>query len=108
MTRSTIAGLLVLAAAAGCSSGSKSRPGDVRAACERYVKDRLRQPSAVFSNESVDTRSVKMRAALHGTVDSAIRSPAPGAPTRIRWSFMCAVERHGKRWDLVALTGLDE
>jgi hypothetical protein len=109
MTRSAIASALALTAiaAAGCSS-AKSRPGDVRAACERYVKDRLHQPGVAFSNESVEIGTMRTRASMHGIVESAIPSPPPGGPTRIRLNFICALERHGEHWELVALTGLEQ
>jgi hypothetical protein len=101
-----IAGLLVVAVAAAGCGGTEDRRAQVRAACERYVKEWLKQPGAAFSGESVKAESAFRRASMDGLVDSAIRSPAPGGPSGIRSHFTCTVRRDGDHWKLVALTGL--
>ncbi|GAA4494871.1 hypothetical protein GCM10023191_034740 [Actinoallomurus oryzae] len=98
----------LLTAAAGCGGGAKDHPGQVRAVCGKYVKDRVKPP-VTFSYEKVAIGAVRSRATLHGIAEMAIASPAPGGlgPTRIRRSFTCSVRRNHGRWRLVALTGLN-
>ncbi|MCW2944387.1 MAG: hypothetical protein JWR24_1104 [Actinoallomurus sp.] len=93
----------------GCSGGDggKDSPGQVRAACERYVKDRLKSPSAKFAGEKVTIGAVRTRATMGGMVDSVPSSPSPVVLPMVRYTFRCSVERQHGRWDLVVLTGLD-
>lgn len=103
--RSWIAGASCVALLlAGCSGVPKDQTGQVRAACERYVNDRLKSPDAKFDGERVEI--VRTRATVGGMVDSQLASPAPGGPTTLRLTFKCSVEQKHGRWNLVAITGL--
>lgn len=97
--------LLIPMLLVGCGS-SPNREEQARAACERYVKDRVKDDAARFSGEQIYAGSVKTRATIRGQVGFAVASPAPGGPGRVRQSFMCSVEKQHGDWRLVVLTGL--
>ncbi|GAA4612610.1 hypothetical protein GCM10023195_54200 [Actinoallomurus liliacearum] len=104
-------GLLVAVVAAGCGSGHEGRddrPGQVKAACERAVQDRLKEFRAEFSGERVNVDAGHGRATVQGSVAAVFRSPGPpGAPTALGgYAFQCSAEQRKGGWQVVGLTGV--
>jgi hypothetical protein len=103
-------GMLIAAVTAGCGGHKErdDRPGQVKAACERSVQDRIKEFRAEFSGEHVNIDPGHGRATVKGSVAAVFRSPGPpGAPTALAgYAFQCSAERRQGAWRVVGLTGL--